>query len=63
VYEDPRHAGRLIEPFLTDSWLEHLRQHERVTQADRALEDLVRRFQVSPGPKTTHLIGARPRIT
>lgn len=60
VYEDPAHAGRFIETFLTDSWLEHLRQHERVTQADRKLEDSVRRFQVGDGPKTTHLIGVQP---
>ena len=63
VYEDPARAGRFIETFLTDSWLEHLRLHERVTKADRRLEDAVRRFQVGEGPKTTHLIGAQPRIT
>jgi predicted MFS family arabinose efflux permease len=61
VYEDPAHPGRFIETFLTDSWLEHLRQHERVTKADRKLEDSVQRFQVGDGPKTTHLIGAQPR--
>lgn len=63
VYEDPAHAGRFIETFLTDSWVEHLRLHERVTKADRGLEDSVRRFQVGEGPKTTHLVGAQPRIT
>ncbi len=63
VFEDPAHAGRFVETFLTDSWLEHLRQHERVTKADRKLEDSVQRFQVGEGPKTTHLIGAQPRIT
>jgi MFS family permease len=63
VYEDPAHAGRFIETFLTDSWLEHLRLHERVTKADRRLEDSVLRFQVGERPKTTHLIGAQPRIT
>jgi predicted MFS family arabinose efflux permease len=61
VYEDPAQAGRFIETFLTDSWLEHLRQHERVTREDRRLEDIVRRFQIGDGPKTTHLIGAQPR--
>jgi predicted MFS family arabinose efflux permease len=63
VYEDLAHAGRFIETFLTDSWLEHLRLHERVTKADRKLEDSVRRFQVGEGPKTTHLVDAQPRIT
>ena len=36
IYEDPAEEGRFIETFLTDSWLEHLRQHQRVTKADDA---------------------------
>ena len=51
--------GRFIETFLTDSWLEHLRQHRRVTKADRISEQAVRRFQIGDGPKTTHLISAQ----
>ena len=61
VFEDPAEEGRFIETFLTDSWLDHLRQHQRVTKADRIMEQVVRRFQVGDGPKTTHLIGAQPR--
>ena len=61
IFEDPAKEGRFIETFLTDSWLDHLRQHQRVTKADRIMEQLVRRFQVGDGPKTTHLIGAQPR--
>ncbi len=63
IFEDPSVEGRFIETFLTDSWLEHLRQHQRVTKADRLLEQTVRRFQIGEGPKTTHLIGAEPRTT
>jgi MFS family permease len=61
IFEDPAQEGRFIETFLTDSWLDHLRQHQRVTKADRIVEQVVRRFQVGDGPKTTHLIGAQPR--
>jgi MFS family permease len=61
VFEDPAEDGRFIETFLTDSWLEHLRAHERVTKADRMVEQVVRSFQVGDGPKTTHLVGAKPR--
>jgi MFS family permease len=61
IFEDPAKEGRFIETFLTDSWLDHLRQHQRVTKADRIVEQVVRRFQVGDGPKTTHLIGAQPR--
>jgi hypothetical protein len=59
LYEDPAKDGRFIETFLSDSWLEHLRQHQRVTKADRALEQAVLRFQIGEGPKTTHWVSAR----
>jgi predicted MFS family arabinose efflux permease len=59
IFEDSAEEGRFIETFLTDSWLEHLRQHQRVTKADRMLEQTVRRFQIGDGPKTTHLIAAQ----
>src|SRR5271169_5253853 len=61
IFEDPAEEGRFIETFLTDSWLDHLRQHQRVTKADRIIEQVVRRFQVGDGPKTTHLLGVQPR--
>jgi Transmembrane secretion effector len=41
-----------------ESWLEHLRQHERVTNRDRVLQDAVRRFRLDGMPKVTHLIAA-----
>ena len=61
IFEDPAKKGRFVETFLSDSWLDHLRQHERVTKADRDLEDAARRFQIGDGPATTHLIAVRPR--
>ncbi len=60
IFEDPAQEGRFVETFLTDSWLEHLRQHERVTKADRMLEQVVRRFVVDGPPRTTHLVGVEP---
>jgi hypothetical protein len=62
IFEDPAVDGRFIESFRTDSWLEHLRQHERVTMADRLQEQAVRKFQLGDGPKTTHWIGAQPLL-
>jgi MFS family permease len=59
IFEDPAIEGRFIETFRADSWLEHLRQHQRVTRADRALEQAVLGFQIGEGPKTTHLVSAR----
>jgi quinol monooxygenase YgiN len=57
VFEDAAEEGRFVETFLVESWLEHLRQHERVTNADRVLQDKIGRFVIGE-PKTTHLIAA-----
>lgn len=59
IFEDPADEGRFVEMFLTDSWLEHMRLHRRVTKGDRISEQAVRRFQIGEGPKTTHLVGAK----
>jgi len=59
LYEDTAHAGRMLETFLVDSWLEHRRQHQRVTNADRVVEDHVRKL-VSEEPYITHYIAAPP---
>jgi MFS family permease len=56
LYEDTAQAGRFLETFLLDSWMEHLRQHERVTEADRTRQEAVNRFQTQGAPKVTHLI-------
>jgi hypothetical protein len=60
VFEDAAAEGRMVETFLLESWLEHLRQHERVTNADRVLQETVHRFQLEGAPKITHLIAAEP---
>jgi MFS family permease len=59
VYRDPGEEGRYVESFVVESWVEHLRQHERVTVSDRAVEERVRRFHVAgTPPAVTHLIAA-----
>jgi len=57
VFEDTAESGRFLETFLVESWLEHLRQHERVTNADRVLQEHVHRLLEAP-PQVTHLISA-----
>jgi len=56
VFEDLSQPGTFMETFLLDSWTEHLRQHERVTQADRALQAAVNRFQIEGSPEVSHLL-------
>ena len=59
VFEDSAEEGRFLETFLVESWLEHLRQHQRVTKADRILQSAVHRYHVEGAPKVTHFIAAR----
>ena len=58
MFEDTAEPTRIIETFLVESWMEHLRQHERVTEADRLVEEEVRRFDLSGDPKVTHFVAA-----
>jgi quinol monooxygenase YgiN len=61
-FADTADPSRHMEAFISESWLEHLRQHERVTHADRALEDELRTYQVGDkAPVVTHLISTRTR--
>lgn len=46
VFEDVAQPGRYMEYFMTESWLEHLRQHERVTKADEAMTKKLRAFHI-----------------
>src|SRR6516165_2244689 len=61
VFEDTTHPERMIETFLTDSWLDHLRQHQRVTRADQASEERVGRFS-REAPRITHYVAARTGV-
>ena len=62
LFEDAAREGHFVETFLLDSWIEHLRQHERVTQADRAVQEAVNRFQAEGSPQVTHLIYSDPDL-
>lgn len=59
LYRDTADPSRYIETFLVASWAEHLRQHERVTVADRAAEDRVRALHIGDTPPiVSHFIDA-----
>ena len=61
LFEDVAQEGRFVETFMLDSWMEHLRQHERVTRSDRARQEAVNRFQTEGSPKVSHLIASERR--
>lgn len=57
LYRDTSDASRHIETFIVESWVEHLRQHERVTISDQAVQERVNAFHLGPeSPAVTHFI-------
>ena len=57
IFHDTEVADRYLGIFLVDSWAEHLRQHERLTQADRKLEQHMHSYVLNE-PNVRHLIYA-----
>jgi MFS family permease len=58
VFEDMAEPGRYLETFQNETWLAHLRQHERVTHADQAVQRRVDAFQKAGAPITAHYVAA-----
>jgi MFS family permease len=57
LFEDPAEPGKYLETFLVESWAEHLRQHRRFTNEDRAVQEKVRVFHIGEAPPLVpHLI-------
>jgi MFS family permease len=60
LFVDSSNPGRYTEVFLTKSWLEHLRQHERVTMTDTDVVLQARAFHIGEAPPVVeHLIAER----
>jgi hypothetical protein len=60
LFYDVAQPRRFVETFVVESWAEHLRQHERVTAADRAAEARSRAFHRGDSPPiVTHFVSAR----
>ncbi len=59
LFHDTANSSRYVETFIVESWAEHLRQHERVTVSDRAVEERALAFHIGEAPPTvSHLIYA-----
>jgi len=60
LWGDSAQPGRYLETFVAESWLTHLRQHERMTAADRAVQQIARVFHRGAGePRVSHFIHER----
>ncbi len=58
LFRDPAVPGRYLEYFLDETWVEHLRRHERFTAADVGLREKRLAFHLGPEPpKVQRFIG------
>ncbi|MCB1055352.1 MAG: MFS transporter [Acidobacteria bacterium] len=63
LWEDVAQPGRYIESFVDESWVDHLRHHNRLTEQDRSIEQSIAAFHVGAEPPLLRhfLSHARPR--
>lgn len=50
LYQDLSNPSRFVETLLVESWAEHKRQFERVTNSDRIIEEHARAFHIGDEP-------------
>jgi len=59
LYHDVSDPGSFLEVFIAESWVEHLRQHKRITVADMEIQAKARAYQVGETvPGVRHFISA-----
>lgn len=57
VWEDVAQRGHVVEGFVVESWIEHQRQHERVTHTDALHQELINAFHIGDrSPIVRHLL-------
>jgi hypothetical protein len=60
LFNNIEDMDHMVECFMVESWLEHLRQHERLTVADREVIEKTRLFHLGKEPpKVTHLVACK----
>lgn len=60
VFKDLADSSRYVEVFLSESWVEHLRFHERISVEDRTIRDQAASFHIGEGPPVvSHLAAGR----
>ncbi len=61
LYVDAADPSRYVETYISESWIDHLRHHERITVADRAIEARARAFHLGgEPPRVSHMIAQTP---
>jgi len=58
LWDDVAEPGRFLESFVVESWLEHLRQHERITADDKQIQEALRALHRGErAPVVRHFVG------
>lgn len=64
LFEDVNEPGRMLEYFIEESWVAHLRHHERVSMLDGEIQKKVSNFHRGASkPLVTHLLAPEPHGT
>jgi MFS family permease len=57
LFQDTEYPGRFVENFIVESWAEHMRQHDRVTEMDKTIQEKAWAFHVEQSiPKVSHYL-------
>jgi len=60
LFHDSADPSHFVECFMDESWIEHLRQHERVSVADREIQQRAKQFlQEGASTRSRHLLADR----
>lgn len=61
MFEDAGKPGSYLEVYVVNSWLDHLRQHERISRQDALIQERIRNLLL-PGtePVVTHYVSPLP---
>ena len=54
IFQNTADPDHFTETFVVESWLEYLRQRERLTESDKILRDQVQAFHIGPEPPKPH---------
>lgn len=57
VWQDAAEPSKIIEAFVVETWLNHQRQHARVTHADQIAQNTINAFHIGESPpRVRHLL-------
>jgi len=58
LFHDSEDPARFVEVFMDESWVEHLRQHERASVSDREIQRRAKRYLASgETTRSSHWLG------